>query len=83
MSNRSPETRIKYAHRIMKEVSETRALHHWHPVLLAGTERAPSTCAGVEGEGVEAAGGASLRRTASTDTDHMHPGRVLSRQVRG
>ncbi len=82
-SNARPETRIKYAHRIVTRVSETRALHHWHPVLLAGTERAPSTCAGVEGEGVEAAGGASLRRTASTDTDHMHPGRVLSRQVRG
>ena len=53
-----PETTIKYAHDIEKEVSETRALHHWHPVLLAETERAPSTCAGVEGEGVEAAGGA-------------------------
>src|SRR5205807_1995749 len=41
--------------------------------------RAPSTCAGVRRGRVEAAGGARLRRTASPDTDHMHPGRVLSR----
>src|SRR2546427_11772868 len=33
--NKGRESTIKYASRIAKEVSESRALHHWHHVLLA------------------------------------------------
>src|SRR2546429_7153385 len=74
------EGRIKYAHGIDSRASEDLGLcGHRHPVLRSKATRAPSTCAGVRRGRVEAAGGARLRRTASPDTDHMHPGRVLSR----
>ena len=51
MSNASPETRIKYAHRIVKGVSETRALHYWHPVLLAEMDVHPRRARASKGKG--------------------------------
>ena len=46
-----PETTIKYAQDIEKEVSETRALHHWHPVLLAETDVHPRRARASKGKG--------------------------------
>src|SRR5439155_10671165 len=45
------EKTIKYAHRIVTEVSETRALHHWHPVLLAEMDVHPRRARASKGKG--------------------------------
>src|SRR2546427_11268551 len=49
--NKGRETTIKYARRIVKEVSETRALHHWHPVLLAAIDVHPLRARASKGKG--------------------------------
>src|SRR2546428_10894938 len=45
------ETTIKYARAIDNGVSETRALHHWHPVLLAEIDVHPRRARASKGKG--------------------------------
>src|SRR5256885_695574 len=80
----TPETKTKYAHRIVNRASEDLGLCGIGIPFCARRRTCILDVRGrSKGKGRGRWRSVRLRHTASTDTDHMHPGRVLSRQVSG